>query len=77
MVFRRGDGSARRYRRRPADAATMAVAFGVPLTLGRWKEGPKGSDDLTPGKIARWLATLSPADFEGLGEEPSGGSPPA
>ncbi|MFQ5893893.1 MAG: hypothetical protein ACE5H5_06230, partial [Nitrospinota bacterium] len=76
LVFRRDDGTARRYRCRPADAATLAVGFRVPLTLKRTEEEPQGSEDLDPVRPAHWLTGLAPKDFEGLGEEPSGGPPP-
>ncbi|MFQ5893678.1 MAG: bifunctional nuclease domain-containing protein [Nitrospinota bacterium] len=76
LVFRRDDGSTRRYRCRPADAATMAVGFRVPLTLKRVEEAPDISEDLDPPNLSRCLTGLSPKDFEGLGTEASGGPPP-
>lgn len=71
LVFRRDDGSTRRQRCMVADAAAMAVAFGVPLTLRPPEEEQEGSDDLDPARVVHWLRGLSPEDFEGLGEESS------
>lgn len=67
LSFLRGDGTLKRQCCRPADAATLAVAFGVPLTLGERSKAPESSDELAPSRVAHWLATLAPEDF--LGQE--------
>ncbi|MDA2915244.1 DUF151 domain-containing protein [Nitrospinae bacterium AH_259_B05_G02_I21] len=76
LIFRRDDGSARRYRCRPADAAIIAVAFRVPLALEKKEKELEGSSDLDPSRVTHWLSSLSPEDFERPGEEPSRGTPP-
>lgn len=63
LLFRRQDGSERRQRCRPADAAILAVAFELPLSL-KTKE-QEASGELAPERVAHWLATLAPDDFLG------------
>lgn len=71
LTFRRGDGTSRSQRCRPADAATLSVAFGVPITMNRKNKRSESSEDFASEQVAHWLATLAPEDFERLGEEPT------
>lgn len=71
LTFSKEDGTLKRQRCRPADAATLAVAFGVPLTMGERIGAREGSDELSPTKVAHWLATLAPEDFLGHEGGPS------
>jgi bifunctional DNase/RNase len=71
LVFQREDGGERRQRCRPADAATLAVAFGLPLSLKAPQEEPETSEGFSLERVAHWLATLAPDDFLRLEEESS------
>ncbi len=75
LVFRLPDGEARRQWCRPADAATLAVAFGVPLSLTDRNRVTQERDDLDPSDVARWLEDLSPEDFSGPEFSAEGGPP--
>ena len=71
LVFRREDGTTRRQRCRPADAATLAVTFGIPITMRREEKHQEWSDAFAPERVVRWLATLAPEDFLRPEEESS------
>lgn len=72
LTFRNEDGATRSQRCRPADAAILAVAFGVPLTRRKQQEEMRTEDELAPERVSHWLATLAPDDFRRHGEDSSG-----